>query len=949
MILLILELFFGLFSLFFDVTMSYSIHDMRTELELSPPTLLSRSTNSRYAWAYYYWYNIRLSLLRLGEALEQYSDSILQQNTQELLQLVRHFHELPSFQTPNASTANSQIASLYVLSQTLWASFQQEHNQKDLFKCIDCLREALCLCARDEIPDAAEPLNFAELGVTTLIFYSGYAETGRMELLDMAVQHLREELSFPLNNNLFHAQFMFSLASTYLLYNRQKDTETAIGLFDAVLGLQLAAHESEKVKEAIECGRKALAMCNSGGGVVDALRFRVLLQLCRALMHPSRSTQALTDSGAEAQKLLKTAQRYISFKDDSRWALIWKELAQTLILLHDIDQAVHLLQKSSAHAPASIRVRLDAAHIWISAAQGSQHPSLLHAYETYINLLDLYLISMPSLDEQRDTLGSIPQLPTLGMDAAAVAINTGEYQKAVELFEQGRGILWARMRGYRYSIFGMQGQHSELAQKFLDINRELEALAVSAQVHQRAHLPDVDLFLLSRDPFQPIPVNDESIHRDIFRHRRLLRDREDVIGEIRELDGFKHFLMPMPYDELKKAAAGGPVIIVNISCIRCDALIIYHALTSDSTCLQVIPLSPQLFTQIPSIAVGIWSAVRSQRGSLALDVTNLDNSERLGIKVKSNVKTKQAMFEDALKHLWDLVAIPVKGKLDLMQGMSETRVWWCPTSYLSSLPIHAAGIAAQDIHFCDHYISSYTASLSALISARRSSHFQPHMNTGPVPSLEQPITAATTILLVGQPDRSIPAVCTEIAQIQALTSNQLWDGQKLTLVDLMNINLPNAEFAFLAACHTASAMGGNNTIMLHTPDKSLHLASAMQFIGFHAVVGTLWAMVDADGPVIAEAFYKHIFRDRGGGKFKDSAAALDVAVRINTTTQQRTNELIKSRSVDIHVATAFMSYDRFLSKQVFNRKAGQNWGQVCPHVRSQAVMVDVSRILFNWD
>ena len=149
------------------------------------------------------------------------------------------------------------------------------------------------------------------------------------------------------------------------------------------------------------------------------------------------------------------------------------------------------------------------------------------------------------------------------------------------------------------------------------------------------------------------------------------------------------------------------MIIVNISCIRCDALIIYPALTSDSTCLQVIPLSPQLFTQIPSIAVGIWSAVRSQRGSLALDDTNLDNSECLGIKVKSNVKTKQAMFEDALKHLWDLVAIPVKGKLDSMQGVSEIWVWWCPTSYLSSLPIHAAGIAAQDIHFCELYIILY--------------------------------------------------------------------------------------------------------------------------------------------------------------------------------------------------------------------------------------------------
>jgi CHAT domain-containing protein len=103
---------------------------------------------------------------------------------------------------------------------------------------------------------------------------------------------------------------------------------------------------------------------------------------------------------------------------------------------------------------------------------------------------------------------------------------------------------------------------------------------------------------------------------------------------------------------------------------------------------------------------------------------------------------------------------------------------------------------------------------------------------------------------------------------------QLHNEEQLTLVDLIQARLPNADLAFLSACHTASININN------TPDEGIHLAAALQFCGFRSVVGTLWAMADIDGPDVAEDFYWYMFREReAGGDFRDSAAALNHATR----------------------------------------------------------------------
>jgi CHAT domain-containing protein len=103
---------------------------------------------------------------------------------------------------------------------------------------------------------------------------------------------------------------------------------------------------------------------------------------------------------------------------------------------------------------------------------------------------------------------------------------------------------------------------------------------------------------------------------------------------------------------------------------------------------------------------------------------------------------------------------------------------------------------------------------------------------------------------------------------------QLDNNERLTLSDLIKSRLSNAEFAFLSACHSAA-------IDIHqTPDEAIHLAAALQFCGVRSVVGTLWSMVDIDGPDVAEDFYKYMFRNAGSpGDFRDSAIALNHATR----------------------------------------------------------------------
>jgi CHAT domain-containing protein len=185
-------------------------------------------------------------------------------------------------------------------------------------------------------------------------------------------------------------------------------------------------------------------------------------------------------------------------------------------------------------------------------------------------------------------------------------------------------------------------------------------------------------------------------------------------------------------------------------------------------------------------------------------------------------------------------------------------------------------------YFSDLYIPSYTPSLSALIDSRR----------GSPRTLEKP-----SLLLVAQPDHSLPGVKGEIKVIRKLeeqvsvmglvsrdatptsvieglrgsqlahfachgvletgkpfeASFKLHEGERLTLLEIVRSRLADAEFAFLSCCHAAEITADS------VSNKALHLTAAMQYCGFRSVVGTMWAMADTDGRDLAKNFYKSLF------------------------------------------------------------------------------------------
>jgi CHAT domain-containing protein len=101
---------------------------------------------------------------------------------------------------------------------------------------------------------------------------------------------------------------------------------------------------------------------------------------------------------------------------------------------------------------------------------------------------------------------------------------------------------------------------------------------------------------------------------------------------------------------------------------------------------------------------------------------------------------------------------------------------------------------------------------------------------------------------------------------QPYDSHFVMRDEHLTLLDIMERDIPHAEFAFLSACHTA--VGDEET-----PDEVIHLAAGLQFSGFKSVIGTLWEVDDSVAKHVVEAFYKNMFKDLEDGGVMDCTKA----------------------------------------------------------------------------
>ncbi|KAH6646598.1 CHAT domain-containing protein [Truncatella angustata] len=419
-------------------------------------------------------------------------------------------------------------------------------------------------------------------------------------------------------------------------------------------------------------------------------------------------------------------------------------------------------------------------------------------------------------------------------------------------------------------------EHQELAERFKNLREELQP----PQDNEAAGLK------------QSLSSSHRSQGGRIYEANEEL---DKLIAEIQQIPMFEDFLGVPSEADMRAAARIGPIVVVNVSDDRCDAILI------EQNGIRVLPL-PRLRNQ--------EIEKRVQRGNLG------------------SIQT--------LTWLWDSIARSVLDALGFMAPPSSgclPRLWWVLTGALVNFPIHAAGKYSPGSMetVLDRVMSSYVSSVKALIHGRRrrKHNFQlsgqsstravlvdmsqtPRYGTLPFATKEVAIVrdiCKATSIEYSEPMRTKDHVSSQLKNCEIFhfaghghtdsqdpASSYLllndWEEDPLTVGSLFDMNLrENSPFlAYLSACGT----GQNKEEKL--ADESFHLIGACQLAGFRHVIGTLWEVSDELCVDVARITYEELV----DGFMSDDS----VCRGIHRATRHLRDRWLRSSSASILVAKA---------------------------------------------
>lgn len=143
-----------------------------------------------------------------------------------------------------------------------------------------------------------------------------------------------------------------------------------------------------------------------------------------------------------------------------------------------------MLQEATRSTAASVQERLFAVNIWRDLAQRHNHQSELKAMRQTLDLVELAVAESHSLECLSDRLTSewtFLGTRSIGSDAAALAIQSGDTRLAVSLLERGRSSIFRQLGRYRSVIDDVREVSPNLALRFTDKSAELSELILNAE------------------------------------------------------------------------------------------------------------------------------------------------------------------------------------------------------------------------------------------------------------------------------------------------------------------------------------------------------------------------------------------------------------------------------------------------------------------------------------
>ncbi|KIY62731.1 hypothetical protein CYLTODRAFT_404187 [Cylindrobasidium torrendii FP15055 ss-10] len=479
--------------------------------------------------------------------------------------------------------------------------------------------------------------------------------------------------------------------------------------------------------------------------------------------------------------------------------------------------------------------------------------------------------------------------------ATAAALEANQIAQALEWFEGGRAVVWTQSMNLRAPMHDLRLSYPEYADSLERISAKLDLSASNEQnalVTTKSAIP----------PGQFLDVEEQG------RIQRLCADEYDtLVDEVRLLPGLHNFLRTPGIQELYAVARSGPVVCINVSLTRCDAMIVS---TSPEPRINHV--------QLPLLSKKLADGLRKEWGSYLGSRGAKTRNYRAGAPKAWDESDPL----DVLAKLWDAVVEPVLPFIAAQSPETASsnclpHVTWCTGGSLAFLPLHAAGHydSSSGRKTFDLVTSSYTPTLAGLL---------PRAKTGAQNALP---TASPKLLVVSQASPGRPTVAPlqgtvdEAARIAKLFSGSVHafellqdsDGTAANVLQSMSnhpwihlachgtqdtidpaqsafmlydrdlklrefttpshttMNGVQRELAFLSACETATGD-------VRVPDEAVHLAAGMLSAGYQSVVATMWSIGDGVAPGVAEVFYKTLLNEREAGRGMQVSYALHVAV-----------------------------------------------------------------------
>ncbi|KAH7246762.1 CHAT domain-containing protein [Fusarium tricinctum] len=475
------------------------------------------------------------------------------------------------------------------------------------------------------------------------------------------------------------------------------------------------------------------------------------------------------------------------------------------------------------------------------AIQSSHYPSVLYRVQAGRRILHLCCEMDNWLAAFKAALATVELIPRLSSreirnsdkqrllskedvvgfssDAVAAALNAEKSEfEAVRLLEMGRGSLASSVAELRTDITALRREHSELAQRFIQLRDELQIKS------SRQHSASIEF--------------------------------DTLLSEIRQQPGFERFLLPLTNQAILDAARNGPIVMLNESKYRrgIDAILIEQerirlvklGVTLEDvkvplSCLQdqaflerlwdliARPILEELGIGLPSSGVPlprIWWIPTGSLSRLPFHAAGRHFTSSTDGVIDRVVSS----YSSSIRTLLDTRSCPAwrpKLKKDnvLLVGMSDTP--GCSTLPYALEEIRTIASLFATKGFGNTLLDNSRAQKQNVLHLLKTCsifHFAGH-------AMEDALNPLRSTLL-------------------------LYDREKdpMTVENLLHLNLnENSPFlAFLAACETG------RVTLSRFQDESIHLVAAYQLAGFRHVIGTLWSVEDQMSLNVAKGMYTNL-------------------------------------------------------------------------------------------